>query len=741
MLRPYIVLAIQQVFHPPQIPRSFFSDRRREQYGPRHRHACRDHRLRHRDQRGEAARVVRNARALEPLAAPLHRDVHLGPEDRVEMRRQYDRRGLFAIRLQPPVDITRVIDHDVVQADRAEQLRHVRGAPAFRARGRGNGGQCRLAGERPLIGALDVMARRANAIVREQAGNKVVHQSDSQCSHKPPAARRKRAAACDMRLAACGLWLSGRHLLMDERELIYDWNRAGGEGGPAFDWSRVRVDLNDETLRDGLQSPSVRDPALEVKKRLLHLMADLGIVAADIGLPGAGPRVVEQVRALATEIRNTKLPIAPNCAARTVIADIEPIVRVTQEVGITIEAATFIGSSPIRQYAEDWTLDRIVQSTVDGVTYAVKHGLPVMYVTEDTTRAKPEALKALYGAAIDCGATRICLADTVGHATPAGVKALVEFVKREIVKQNRVKVDWHGHRDRGLGLINCLTAIEAGVDRVHGTALGVGERVGNAEMDLLIVNLKLLGAHAHDISKLPEYCRLVADAVGAPTACCPTRSATGCSSRRHGGSAVPGDRAVLLRSAMAPGPRGRDAGGSEDLRRPLWALQPERPHSAPRRAQIHRIRPRRDHGRRARRRNRPYGPPERDPGHPAAFRARAPAGDEPRILAVAPARGLALPAGPARPHPGRARGIAGGPAGGRAGAARRCASHAGRAGAGVRGNGAAHQRGRAVARAGGSLGTGGARRGGGGRGGGGDGRVRPRPGALARERIRSVRAG
>src|SRR5438094_1706641 len=191
---------------------------------------------------------------------------------------------------------------------------------------------------------------------------------------------------------------------MDERELIYDWNRVGS--GAAFDWSRVRVALNDETLRHGLQSPSVRDPALDVKKRLLHLMADLGIVAADIGLPGAGPRVVEQVRVLATEIRNAKLPIAPNCAARTVIADIEPIVRVAQEVGIAIEAATFIGSSPIRQYAEDWTLDRIVQSTVEGVTYAVKHGLPVMYVTEDTTRAKPEALKALYGAAIDCGATR-----------------------------------------------------------------------------------------------------------------------------------------------------------------------------------------------------------------------------------------------------------------------------------------------------------------------------------------------
>ena len=299
---------------------------------------------------------------------------------------------------------------------------------------------------------------------------------------------------------------------MDEHDLIYDWNRASA----TFDWSEAKVDLNDETLRDGLQSPSVRDPPLEVKKRLLHLMADLGIVAADLGLPGAGPRVVEQVRALAAEIRDQHLPIFPNCAARTVLADVEPIVRVADELGIPIEVATFIGSSPIRQYAEDWTLERMLEATEQAVTYAAQHGLPVMYVTEDTTRAKPEALKALYGAAIGCGATRICLADTVGHATPDGVRALVRFAKEEIVRGKDVKVDWHGHRDRGMGLINCLAAIEAGVDRVHATALGVGERVGNAEMDLLIVNLKLLGAHPQDISMLPEYCRLVADAVGVP---------------------------------------------------------------------------------------------------------------------------------------------------------------------------------------------------------------------------------
>ena len=299
---------------------------------------------------------------------------------------------------------------------------------------------------------------------------------------------------------------------MNERDLVYDWN----EVGAAFDWAHARVDLDDETLRDGLQSPSVRDPSLEVKRRLLHLMAELGIAAVDIGLPGAGPRVVEQVRELAREIRDARLPLAPNCAARTVIADVEPIVRVADEVGIKIEAATFIGSSPIRQYAEDWTLDRILKASEEAVTYAVRHGLPVMYVTEDTTRAKPETLKALYGAAIACGATRICLADTVGHATPAGVRALVRFVREEIVRGNAVKIDWHGHRDRGLGLVNCLAAIEAGVDRVHATALGVGERVGNAEMDLLLVNLKLLGAPGRALTRLPEYCRLVADAVGVP---------------------------------------------------------------------------------------------------------------------------------------------------------------------------------------------------------------------------------
>jgi 2-isopropylmalate synthase len=300
---------------------------------------------------------------------------------------------------------------------------------------------------------------------------------------------------------------------MEESALIYDWNSADG-----FDWKSARVDLNDETLRDGLQSPSAIDPPLDIKLQLLHLMVDLGIASADIGLPGAGPRVVEQVRALAREIVSGKLPIQANCAARTVVADIQPIARISQEMGIPLEVATFIGSSPIRQYAEDWTLERMIHATEAAVSFAVGEGLPVMFVTEDTTRARPDTLKALYGAAIAAGARRLCLADTVGYATPAGVRKLVRFVRDEVIQPSgeKVKLDWHGHRDRGMGLVNCLAAIEAGVDRVHATALGLGERVGNAEMDLLIVNLHLLGTHRHDVSKLREYCIVASEAIGVP---------------------------------------------------------------------------------------------------------------------------------------------------------------------------------------------------------------------------------
>jgi 2-isopropylmalate synthase len=294
-------------------------------------------------------------------------------------------------------------------------------------------------------------------------------------------------------------------------ELIYDWNREE----PAHPAPGRPVRLDDETLRDGLQSPSVCEPSVERKLELLHLMDEIGIDTADIGLPGAGGTHAEGVERLAREIVEQKLRITPNCAARTKPEDIRPIVEISQRAGIPIEACTFLGSSFIRFFAEGWTLDALLKLTEEAVTYAVSEGLPVMFVTEDTTRADPDTIRALYTTAIRAGARAVCVCDTVGHATPDGARAVVRFVKRIIDEQGGgVRLDWHGHQDRGLGVINSIAAIEGGADQVHGSALGVGERVGNTPMDQLLVNLKLLGWIDNDLSRLRDYCEKAAESCG-----------------------------------------------------------------------------------------------------------------------------------------------------------------------------------------------------------------------------------
>jgi 2-isopropylmalate synthase len=290
--------------------------------------------------------------------------------------------------------------------------------------------------------------------------------------------------------------------------LIYDWNATSDPKPPV-------VLLDDETLRDGLQSPSVVTPTIEEKLRILHLIDGLGIDTADLGLPGAGPHVVRDVERLAREIVDAKLKVAANCAARTLVADIKPIVEIAQRTGLSIECGAFIGSSPLRQYAEGWGIDQLLKLTDEAITFAVREGLPVMYVTEDTTRADPETLHRLYTTAIRAGATRVCVADTVGHATPAGAAAVVRFVGK-IVEEcgGGVGIDWHGHRDRDFAIINSLAALSAGATRLHGAAIGIGERVGNTPMDLLLVNLVLMGYIERDLSSLVEYCETVSRATG-----------------------------------------------------------------------------------------------------------------------------------------------------------------------------------------------------------------------------------
>jgi 2-isopropylmalate synthase len=296
-------------------------------------------------------------------------------------------------------------------------------------------------------------------------------------------------------------------------DLIYDWNTAG----TGYPHRHIPVEFDDETLRDGLQSPSVKDPAIETKIELLHLMEKLGIHTANVGLPGAGPRARADITALCQEMSDHKMKITANCAVRTVRADITPLIEISQKVGMPIEACTFIGSSPIRQFAEEWTLDHMLKLTEEAVSYAVENGLPVMFVTEDTCRATPETVRRLFVTAINAGARRVCVCDTVGHITPRGVRNLIPYV-RQIIRETGedIKIDWHGHNDRGLGVINTITAMTSGVDRVHATALGIGERVGNCSMDQLLINLRLMEYIDNDISALSEYARLASEATGVP---------------------------------------------------------------------------------------------------------------------------------------------------------------------------------------------------------------------------------
>ena len=297
----------------------------------------------------------------------------------------------------------------------------------------------------------------------------------------------------------------------DPNALIHDWNTEGADivGG-------LNVTFDDESLRDGLQSPSVQDPPIADKLGILHLMERLGIHSADVGLPAAGPRAYEDTLALARETVTAKLKLRPNAAARTLVKDIQPIADISAKIGRPVEVAMFIGSSPIRFYTENWEMKDVLARAEEAVTFSVKNGLPVMFVTEDTTRATPDAIRAVYQAAIRAGARRITIADTVGHSTPSGVVSILRYVRHVATEAGGpdILIDWHGHNDRGLGVINAITAALSGANQIHGTALGIGERCGNAAMDQILVNLKLLGLIRNDLSCLLEYCERVSRATG-----------------------------------------------------------------------------------------------------------------------------------------------------------------------------------------------------------------------------------
>jgi 2-isopropylmalate synthase len=300
---------------------------------------------------------------------------------------------------------------------------------------------------------------------------------------------------------------------LSDTDLIYDWNVLGDKVSPPL----RRVAYVDETLRDGIQCPSVTDPAIEDKLTMIRLMDSLGIDHVDVGLPGAGQRAIDDCTVLVEMIRDEGLSIKPQCAARTHPNDIRPVIEISEKTGVPIEVMAFLGASPIRLYTEGWDGELLEERTRSSVRMAKDAGLEVSFVTEDTVRSHPKLLARLFNAALDEGADGLTLCDTVGHATPDGVYNLVHYTRSIIRAHGRdCRIDWHGHNDRGHALPNALMAIEAGADRVHGTVLGIGERVGNTPIDLFLVNLKLLGVEDADLGKLAELVELVSKACKVP---------------------------------------------------------------------------------------------------------------------------------------------------------------------------------------------------------------------------------
>lgn len=298
-------------------------------------------------------------------------------------------------------------------------------------------------------------------------------------------------------------------------DVVYDWNLVD----TFHDMENRQVALLDETLRDGLQSPSLTAPSAEERLNLVRLMASLGITTANIGLPGAGPQARADCLFVARGVVSEGLNIRLAAAARTLENDIAPIVEISQATGVSIEVMSFIGSSPIRLLAEDWDLPFLLKRSREAISFGRREGLPVTFVTEDTTRSRPDVLYRLFTNAVEAGCQRLCICDTTGHATPDGIRALMRFV-RDLLKGIGVEVglDWHGHNDRGMALANSLWAIQWGADRIHGCALGVGERCGNTPMDQLIMNLRLLGSisRERDLNRLLEYCEFASKILGFP---------------------------------------------------------------------------------------------------------------------------------------------------------------------------------------------------------------------------------
>ncbi len=280
--------------------------------------------------------------------------------------------------------------------------------------------------------------------------------------------------------------------------------------------------IDDETLRDGVQAPYVLQPTIEQALTIFEFSRKLGVQKADIGFAASSPTTFNRIKEVAKQNYGEGTPITISCAARTTIGDIDPIIKLSQEIGNPIEADTFIGTDPLRMKVEGWTPEFMANQVEQVTRYAIDHGVPTMLVTETSfagIQQIPNVVRDIYLAGLNAGAGRVCLCDTTGAHTFDEIIEGIHWM-RNLLDTNgfhHVGIDFHGHDDLTNAVSNSVAAFMAGADRVHATILGIGERRGNTDLIPLLVQLDKKEMNSdHNLHILPEYAMYASSVLGVP---------------------------------------------------------------------------------------------------------------------------------------------------------------------------------------------------------------------------------
>ena len=286
-------------------------------------------------------------------------------------------------------------------------------------------------------------------------------------------------------------------------KLLTDWNEKKT-------FKNKSIVIEDDTLRDGLQSALLRIPNYFEKKELVTLAHASRIKYVMLGFPGASEDAYHECRLLVQFIRDMQWPLVPRLLGRANQSDMAAICRLQEETGVPLQADFFINICALRLKVEGWNLATITQMIHQASEQLDRHGVSYSISLEDATRSDTSIIEKMLCTIVNTKAIAIVLCDTVGACLPSGVANLLRFVKKTIAAHNsHIFQWWHGHNDRGLALANALCALDHGIDGISGTFLGIGERSGNICIEQIMLHLNQYYGSAYCLDSARQYCSLL----------------------------------------------------------------------------------------------------------------------------------------------------------------------------------------------------------------------------------------